>query len=147
MSIPVRAINQAGLILIMKFEGCKLEAYKCPAGIWTIGYGHTGPDVHEGLIISQAMAERILLQDLAKFCKSVFDMVKVDVTDNQFSALVALCFNIGAGNLSKSTLIKKLNFCDYIGCAAQFDVWNKAAGKVLEGLCKRREAERLLFET
>lgn len=140
-------INEAGLSIIMKFEGCKLKAYKCPAGVWTIGYGHTGADVHEGLLISQAMAERLLLQDLEKFCKAVVDMVTVKISENQFSALVSLCFNIGAGALAKSTLMKKINARDFHAAAAQFDLWNKAGGKVLEGLVKRREAERVLFET
>lgn len=140
-------INDAGLGIIMRFEGCKLKSYKCPAGIWTIGYGHTGADVYEGLVITQAQAERLLVKDLEKFCKAVGDMVKVDITENQFSALVSLCFNIGAGALTKSTLMRRVNASDFHAAAAQFDLWNKAGGKVLEGLCKRREAERLLFET
>lgn len=99
------------------------------------------------MVITQDQADQLLLDDLAKFCNAVSDMVKVDINDNQFSALVSLCFNIGQGALAKSTLMKKLNASDFLGAAAQFDVWNKAGGKVLEGLCKRRAAERKLFES
>ncbi len=140
-----RRANDDGIAIIMKYEGCKLAAYRCPANILTIGFGHTGKDVKEGMKISQAQADRLLVDDLDVFCAAVEGMVKA-ATDNQFSALVSLCYNIGAGNLKGSTLMKKFNAGDVFGAAAQFDVWNRAAGKVLEGLCKRREAERRLFE-
>lgn len=149
MSIPVK-INDAGLGLIMYFEKCKLKAFKPtkdPTEPWTIGWGHTGADVVESTVWSQGQADRALVDDLNKFCKAVTAMIMVDVTDNQYSALVSLCYNIGITALKNSTLMKKLNFCDYHGAAAQFDVWNKDGGKVCEGLVKRREKERLLFET
>lgn len=139
-------VNDAGIELIMRNEGCKLKAYLCPAGIWTIGYGCTGPDIIAGLVITQAQAERMLLDRLAGFCSAVTGMVKVKLSENQFSALVSLAFNIGSGALSKSTLIRKLNAGDYDGAAAEFDKWNKAGGKVLPGLVIRRAAERHLFE-
>lgn len=145
-SIPVKC-NDAGLGLIMRFEGCKLQSYLCPASVWTIGYGHTGDDVKEGMVINQAGAERFLMSDLKKFCKGVGEAVMVDLNENQFSALVCLVFNIGLYAFKNSTLLAMLNSENYLGAAAQFDRWNKAGGKVLEGLCKRREAERMLFET
>lgn len=145
MSIPVRPINQAGLGLIMKFEGCKLGAYFCPAGVLTIGYGHTGADVKQGDKITEADAERLLLKDLKKFCDAVAEMVSVDINDNQFSALVCIAFNIGADALKKSTLMKNVNAKSFAKAAAEFDKWNKAAGVVLTGLVKRRAAERALF--
>ncbi len=144
-SIPVK-INDAGLALIMKYEGCKLKSYRCPAGVLTIGFGHTGDDVTENTVWSEAQADRALIDDLDKFCKAVSSMVKVNLTDNQFSALVCLCYNIGISALKNSTLMMMVNAGDFFGAAAQFDLWNKAGGRVLEGLCKRREAERLLFE-
>lgn len=148
MSIPVK-INDAGLGLIMFWEKCKLKAFKPtddPTEPWTIGWGDT-ENVKEGMIISQADADRRLLKRLDKFCKAVTAMIKVDVTDNQYSALVSLCYNIGIAALKGSTLMKKLNFCDYHGAAAEFDRWNKDGGKVCEGLVNRREQERKLFET
>lgn len=146
MSIFARKINQSGIDLIMRNEGCDLIAYLCPAGIWTIGYGHTGKDVHPDLVITQQQAERLLINDLGKFCDAVSRLVKVPVNDNQYAALVSLCFNIGEGNFAKSTLLKKLNKKDYAGAALEFEKWNRGGGKVLAGLVKRRAEERRLFE-
>lgn len=129
----------------MKHEGCKLKAYLCPANIWTIGYGHTGTDVTEGKVINQAEADRLLVTDLEKFCMAVDRIVHLELTDNQFSALVSLCFNIGATAFGKSTLVKKLNERDIIGAVQEFPKWNKGGGKVLPGLVKRREDEQRLF--
>lgn len=140
-------INEEGLKILKKFEGCKLKTYLCPAGIPTIGYGHTGKDVSEGMTITKAQAEKLLLKDLAKFEAGVADLVKVPVSVNQFSALVVFAYNIGLNALSGSTLLKKLNAGDVIGAADQFLRWNKAAGKELDGLTNRRHAERDLFLT
>ena len=137
--------NIAGLSLIKSFEGCELAAYKCPAGIWTVGYGHTGSDVVPGLIITTHRAEELLQADLAKFEQAVTKALKVAVTPNQFAALVSLAYNIGGGALAKSTLIKRLNAGKTQEAADQFLAWNKAGGKVLKGLSRRREAERALF--
>lgn len=131
--------------MIMKHEGCKLKAYVCPAGVLTIGYGHTGKDVKAGMEITQAEAERLLLSDMDKFCAAVERLVKVKLSDNQFAALVSLCFNIGDGAFGKSTLLKKLNAGDIIGATQEFPKWNKGGGKVLPGLVKRREDEQRLF--
>jgi lysozyme len=137
--------NTAGLSLIKQFEGCELHAYRCPAGVLTVGYGHTGPDVTPGLTITAHRAEELLQLDLGKFERVVTASLKVSVTANQFGALVALAYNIGGAALAKSTLIKRLNAGKTQEAADQFLVWNKAGGKVLAGLTRRREAERALF--
>ncbi len=137
--------NTAGLSLIKSFEGCELRAYKCPAGVLTIGYGHTGSDVTPGLVITPHRAEELLQGDLAKFERAVAASLKVSVTPNQFGALVSLAYNIGGAALAKSTLIKRLNAGKPQEAADQFLVWNKAGGKILKGLSRRREAERALF--
>ena len=138
-------ISQEGLSLIKKFEGCKLEAYKCAAGVWTIGYGSTN-DVKEGMEISQERADMLLLEDVEVFEEAVNKLVEVPLEQNQFDALVSWTFNLGSTNLKNSTLLKVLNNKDYDGVPAQIKRWNKAGGKVLQGLIRRREAEALLFE-
>lgn len=138
-------INDKGLELIKKFEGCKLRAYKDIGGIPTIGYGHTGDEVFIGKIISQDEAEELLKDDLYHFEYGVQVKLKAPVTDNQFSALVSLAYNIGLGNFYKSTLIKKLNDEDYQGASDEFLRWNRVQGKVIQGLTNRRKAERDLF--
>tara|TARA_B100000131_G_scaffold322765_1_gene377966 strand:+ start:16 stop:516 length:501 start_codon:yes stop_codon:yes gene_type:complete len=138
-------ISQEGLSLIKKFEGCKLESYKCAAGVWTIGYGSTN-DVKEGMEISQERADMLLLEDVEVFEESVNKLVEVPLEQNQFDALVSWTFNLGSTNLKNSTLLKVLNDKDYDGVPAQIKRWNKAGGKVLQGLIRRREAEALLFE-
>lgn len=137
-------ISQAGLDLIKKFEGFEPEAYLCPAGIWTIGYGHTG-DVAEGQTITEEEAEELLRHDVAFAEDAVTDYVEGDLTQGQFDALVCFVFNIGAGAFRDSTLLRLLNQGDSEGAAEQFLRWNKAGGKVLAGLTRRREAERELF--
>ena len=138
-------ISQEGLSLIKKFEGCELEAYKCAANVWTIGYGST-KGVKEGMEISQERAEMLLLEDVEVFEESVNKLVEVPLEQNQFDALVSWTFNLGSTNLKNSTLLKVLNDKDYEGVPAQIKRWNKAGGKVLQGLIRRREAEALLFE-
>lgn len=138
-------INRKGIDLIKNFEGLYLESYKCPAGVWTIGYGHTGKLITAGKKISTEEAEEVLKQDLKVFEKGVEKLVKVVLTEDQFSALVSFSFNLGLGNLSKSTLLKKINAEDFQGAAEEFPKWKKAGGKVLEGLVRRRAAERELF--
>lgn len=141
-------INEAGVALIKRFEGCRLRAYPDPAtsgAPWTIGYGTTGPNVYEGLQISQEQADMWLVEKLAEFEKCVNKVIFIPVTDNQFSACVSLAYNIGCRNFQGSTLVKKLNAGDDIGAADEFLKWNKAAGNVMAGLTKRREAERELF--
>ncbi|MEG0237934.1 MAG: lysozyme [Cetobacterium sp.] len=139
-------ISQKGIELIKKFEGCKLESYKCPAGIWTIGYGTT-KGITSGMKITKEKAEELLKLDVEKFEKSVLKLVKVDLNQSQFDALVSFTYNLGEGNLSSSTLLKKLNNRDYYGASEEFQRWNKAGVKVLNGLIKRRESERNLFNS
>lgn len=133
-----------GIALIKEYEGLRLGAYLCSAGVLTIGYGHTG-GVKEGDLITEQKAEQLLQDDLKKFENGVLRLVRVPVTQNQFDALVSFAFNLGVGNLGKSTLLKMLNDRDYKGAAGQFIRWNKAAGKELAGLTRRRIAESELF--
>ncbi len=132
-------INNEGLALIKSFEGCKLVAYKCPAGVWTIGYGHTA-GVYEGQVITQAQADNMLKSDMKKYEKYVTDNVKIPLNENQFSALVSFCYNCGVGNLR--TLVRNRTASQI---ADAMILYNKASGKVLTGLVRRREAERKLF--
>ena len=138
-------ISNKGKDLIKKYEGCKLEAYKCPAGIWTIGYGHTDANVTSGTKITQEQANKLFNQDIKKFEKGVEQMVKVLINQNQFDALVSFSFNLGLGALQNSTLLKKLNAKDYQGAANEFDRWVYAGNKKLEGLIRRRREEKELF--
>lgn len=140
-----RFINQEGINLIKKFEGLSLRAYKDVAGVLTVGYGHTGWDVKLNTIITSDQAEDLLLDDLEYFCKVVDDCVKVQITNNQFAALVSFTFNVGGTALLTSTLLKKLNAGDIKGASSEFLRWNKAGGKVMAGLTGRRSAERDLF--
>ena len=139
-------INNKGLELIKKYEGCRLLAYKCPAGVWTIGYGHTA-DVKSGMAITKVDAERLLLQDLKRFEEGVEALVKVPLTSNQFSALVSFAFNCGLAALRSSTLLKKLNVGDLNGAAREILRWDKVNKKPVEGLTKRRKEEQQLFLT
>ena len=134
-----------GLDIIKQYEGCKLQAYLCPAGIPTIGYGHTY-GVKLGRTISQAEAEVLLDHDYHEALLGVESVVKVQLTEAQEGALVSFVFNLGIGKLQGSTLLKKLNQGDYKGAAGEFDKWVFAAGKKLNGLVARRAAERKLFE-
>ena len=138
--------SQEGLSLIKRFEGCRLEAYKCSANVLTIGYGHTG-GVKETDTITQPEADELLEKDVAKFEKYVSSNVKVELNQSQFDALVAWTFNLGVGNLRESTMLKKLNNEDYASVPSEMKRWNKAGGKTLDGLIRRRKAESLLFES
>ena len=130
--------------LIKEFEGCKLKAYKCPADVWTIGYGHTD-GVKEGDEITQQEADRLLASDVELFTTGVQRLVHSDINRNQLGALVSFSFNLGLGNLRHSTLLRMVNAGDFLGAANEFARWNKAGGKILSGLVRRREAERQLF--
>jgi len=137
-------ISSEGLDLIKKFEGLELTAYKCAAGVWTIGYGHT-KDVQEGDEWSEAHANHMLEVELEEFEGYINDNVTVALSQHQFDALVSWVYNLGPANLKASTMLKVLNSGDYEGVPAQIQRWNKAGGKVLEGLIRRRKAESLLF--
>ncbi|TNC10833.1 lysozyme [Methylobacterium terricola] len=138
--------NETGKDLIKSFEGLKLTAYKCPAGVWTIGWGTT-LGVTKGMTITLAQAEDLFSRDLVKFEKAVEKNVTVPLNENQFAALVSFAYNLGEGNLKSSTLLKKVNAGDFKAAAAEFPKWNKAGGKVLAGLTRRRADEAKLFNT
>ena len=141
--------SDKGIALIKLFEGCKLTAYQDSVGVWTIGYGWTKPvdgkPIRAGMTIKQETAERLLKTGLVSYENDVARLVKVGLTQGQFDALVSFTYNLGARSLSTSTLLRKLNAGDYAGAADEFLRWNKAGGKVLNGLTRRREAERKLF--
>lgn len=141
-----RRINNEGFKLLTTFEGCELHAYDDGRGVMTIGYGHTH-GVSWGMTITQAQAEQFLHEDLEQFESYVEDAVQVDLNDNQFSALICFCFNVGPGTegFGGSTLLRKLNAEDYQGATAQFPVWNKVDGEPWLGLTRRRLAEQALF--
>ncbi len=140
-------INQAGIDLIKHFEGCRLEAYKDVGGIWTVGFGHCGPDVHEGMVINQAAADQMLLKDLERFEAGVTALVTSAPNSNQFSAMVAFTYNIGLAAFKKSLLLRAVNSNQWGSAATQFMCWNHVGGKVVDGLTNRRAAEKSLFET
>lgn len=145
-------IDNKALDLIKTFEGLRLKAYRCPAGVWTIGYGHT-KGVYPGMTITEELANKFLIDDIWNFEREVDSLVKVSITQNQFNALVSFAFNVGsdiddddiAEGLGDSTLLRKLNRGDVLGAADEFSKWNKSRGRVLSGLTKRRCAERTLF--
>lgn len=137
-------ISTEGIALIKKFEGCELEAYRCSADVPTIGYGHTR-GVSDGDTCTQEEADQLLKDDLEEFENYVKDLVDVELSQNEFDALVAWTYNLGPTNLRESTLLKRLNDEDKGDVPFQMKRWNKASGQVLDGLVRRREAEALLF--
>ena len=136
-----------GVELICHFEGLKLERYRDAVGLWTIGYGHLilKTEMEKLIKITTGEAKTLLRKDLRRTEQGVQKLVSVSVTQNQFDALVSFCYNLGQENLRNSTLLKKVNAKDYKGAADQFLRWNRAGGKVLAGLTKRRTDERKLF--
>ena len=147
-------ISKEGLALIKKFEGCPTEnglavSYKCAANVWTIGYGSTkyeGKPVEGGMCITTQEAEDLLLHEMEEYEGYINDLVKVPLHQHQFDSLVAWVFNLGPSNLTASSMLKVLNESAYEDVPFQMRRWNKANGKVLEGLTRRRLAESLLFE-
>lgn len=136
--------NAAGLDIIKRFEGLRLRAYLCPAGKWTIGYGHTG-DVKRGDAITEHQADAILAVDVDTAERDVAELVKVELTDNEFSALVSFVFNFGRAKFAASSLLRLLNEGRKAEAAAELPKWKHAAGRVTPGLVRRRLAERELF--
>lgn len=140
--------SQAGKNLIKEFEGFRAKAYLCPAGVWTVGYGTTrinGNKVTGDTQLTTEEADIFLEQDLKVFEDAVNKNVDVELTQNQFDALVAFVYNVGIGNFQKSTLLKILNRGEYESASEQFLRWDKAGGKKLAGLTRRRKAEQKLF--
>lgn len=146
-------VSPVGIALIKKYEGCRLTAYRDAVGIPTIGYGHI-KDVKMGDVITQAQADDLLEKDVAHFARGVNTVIQdlnVQLKQHQFDALVVFCFNVGLGAFKKSTMLKKLYLmsqsdqASIYAVADEFTRWNKAGGKVLTGLVRRRGEERLLF--
>lgn len=140
-------LSQRGIDLIKQFEGYSSKAYPDPAtggAPWTIGYGTT-KGVKPGMVITAEQAEKMLRDDVAKFESGVSSLITSPTTQGQFDAMVSLAYNIGLGNFGKSTLLKKHNARCYTCAADQFRVWNRANGKVMNGLTKRRAAERQVY--
>ena len=144
-------MTEEGISLIKKYEGCKLTAYKCPAGVWTIGYGNTfyedGSTVKPGDKITQERADQLFRNILEKkFLEPIRKLIVSDINDNMFSAIVSFTYNVGIGNLKSSTLLKKVNANPYDqSISLEFKKWVKSAGKVLPGLVRRRESESDLY--
>lgn len=135
--------------LIKRWEGCRLEAYPDPAtggDPWTIGWGATGYGVRKGLRWTQAQADDQLAFDVERFMRGVRESVRRPVSDNQLGAMTSLAYNIGIGAFRRSTLLRMVNAGDKEGAAKQFDRWNKANGRVMKGLVRRRADERAVFE-
>lgn len=142
-------VSPAGRHFIGLHEGLRLAAYRDAVGVWTIGYGHTAmagpPAPAAGMTITREEADAILARDLKRFEDGVSRLVAVPLAQHEFDALVSFAFNVGEGNLSRSTLLRKLNAGDRAGAAAEFGKWNKAGGRVLPGLTRRRAEERAMF--
>lgn len=143
---PSRTLSEAGRQLLRDFEGLRLEAYKCPAGLWTIGYGHTAT-VRSGQTITAAAAEQLLSRDLARIAAEVTQLVRVELNDNQFAALCCFAFNVGCHALAGSTLRRLLNRGWYSQVPVQLKRWCRARGRILPGLVRRRAAEAALWCT
>ena len=138
-------ISQAGVDAIKAFEGLRLDAYKCPAGIPTIGYGSTGSHVSMGMSITEEYAEVLLREDIERFERCVNEYVTVELTQYMFDALVSFAFNLGCGALKRSTLLKRVNVNRKEDAANEFLRWDNAGGRKLAGLTRRRNEEREMF--
>lgn len=145
-------INKATLDLVKEFEGLRRKAYKDAVGVWTIGYGITaaaglGIAPKAGMTITEAEAEAFLLKGLEKFADSIRPKITAPINENEFGAFLSLAYNIGPGAFGKSSALRRFNAGDKAGAADAILLWNKAGGKVLAGLNRRREAERVLFRS
>lgn len=142
-------MSRAGLELIKKFEGLRTKAYKCPANVWTIGFGHTSaagdPVVNSDLVITKEQAELILIRDVQKYEDGVRDLVQIGITQGQFDALVSFAYNAGVHRLAGSTLLKRVNAGRFDEVPAEFMKWTKGGGRDLPGLIRRRRAEVKLW--
>ncbi|GAB5500997.1 MAG: hypothetical protein PsegKO_33080 [Pseudohongiellaceae bacterium] len=141
-----RHISERGQRFIARAEGLRLRAYQDSAGVWTIGYGHTGPAARKGNVISEQEASRLLQADLGTAERAVSCRVKRPLNDDQFAALVSLVFNIGEGAFGRSTCLRRLNAGDETGALEALRWWRKAGGRLLAGLVRRREAEVRLWQ-
>lgn len=144
-------VSSKGIELIKEFEGFSSSAYLCSAGKWTIGYGNTfwedKTPVKKGDEISKTKATELITKIANEFARDVATLIQIDVTQNQFDALVSLAYNIGLGAFKSSTLLNQLNKGNFIGAGQEFLRWDKSNGKPLLGLTRRREREKLLFDS
>lgn len=140
-------ISEAGLALTKQFEGLRLRAYRDSGGVWTVGYGHTGADVHAGLVVTEPEAEALLRADLATAVACVNEFVTAAIEQHHFDALMDFAFNVGCANYRRSTLLRLINAGDFTTAAAEFGKWTHVDGKQIEGLVRRRAAEVTLFRT
>ena len=138
-------LSKTGIELLQHFEGCELKAYQDSVGVWTIGYGHT-KGIYEGLEITQSEAEKMLIDELPEYEGYITDKVGPMLQQHEFDALVCWVYNLGPTNLSSSTMLKKLNAGEFKEVPFQMKRWDKAGGKTLLGLTRRRNAEALLFK-
>ena len=138
-------ISENGLELIKKFEGCETTAYQDSVGVWTIGFGHT-KGVEEGQTCSIEDAESMLADEMDEYEGYINNMVKVELQQHEFDALVALVYNLGPTNLGESTMLKVLNGGQFDRVPDEMNRWTRAGGKILEGLVRRRQAESLMFQ-
>jgi lysozyme len=144
--MTTRTITKEGLDFIQDVEGCKLFAYLDTVGVWTIGVGHTGPEVVKGLTCSMEQALQWLKEDSEEAQEAIRKLVKVLLTQNQFNALVSFVFNVGIDAFCKSTMLKLINKGFFDGASNEFPKWNKDNGKEVLGLSKRRILEQSVFE-
>lgn len=142
-------MTDTGLRLIMKYEGFRSRAYRDPVGIWTIGYGHTSragwPHVHKGLVVTRTQGREIFRRDVETFAEGVRRLVKVELSDGQFSALVSFAYNVGLGGLARSSVLRAVNEKRFAAVPRRLALWVKAGGRRLPGLVKRRAAEGAMF--
>lgn len=138
-------ISEDGLELIKKFEGCETTAYQDSVGVWTIGFGHT-KGVEEGQTCSIEDAESMLADEMDEYEGYINNMVKVDLQQHEFDALVAWVYNLGPTNLGESTMLKVLNGGQFDRVPDEMNRWTRAGGEILEGLVRRRQAESLMFQ-
>lgn len=136
-----------GVLLTQRFEQCRLKAYKDGGGVWTIGWGHTGNDVEEGLQITQEHADEIFIRDVRVVEDAVNELVTIELNQNEFDALVDFVFNVGINAFSESTILRLINAEDLEAASAQFDRWVYDNGNKVAGLVRRRNADEKLFET
>ncbi len=137
--------SEDGLAFTKRFEGLRLTAYPDATGVWTIGYGHTGPGIHEGLTITEHQAEIFLECDIVRAATGVNRLVTATIRQNQFDALVDFAFNLGVAALSGSALLRYVNAGDFASAAAEFPKWAHVKGQTIPGLLLRRQAEAALF--
>ncbi|MEI7598958.1 MAG: lysozyme [Aestuariivirga sp.] len=142
-------VMEEGLALIRRFEGFRANAYRCPAGVWTIGYGHTSqagpPAVRPGMVVTEKEARRILGEDVAHFADAVGALLAREVSAAQFSALVSFAYNVGVGAFRSSSVLSAVNAGRFQDVPARLKLWVKGGGRVLPGLERRRAAEAELF--